>query len=210
MAVLLAAAANAQARVSQVFPTDDATVSSAYPDTNWWNAGVLLAAYGGAGADVRHAYLKFALPPARPGEMIKNASLQVYSADPGRAFTHWVNLYHVGSDGWNEFALTWSTAPAHDAEIIASRQVRQSHRTDFLIPATVFAADSDGVLSLALGIADESGADKQLAFHSEESWSSPRLTVVYGPYAPIPEPETWATLAAGLGILGALRRRPRA
>lgn len=211
----LGSVAPAAGALYQLAPVADASVVDQYPSTNYGLDKDLFVHFGSTAT--KRTYLRFDLSSIPVQETIVGATLYMYSAQGGVATTT-IDLHHVSDDAWIESSITWSSRPAFDAVVLASAttsppgSVPGSDEMSWSLPGSVFAADTDAQLSLLLKLENESGSDTA-TFSSKES----RLVNPIPPTAippalgvttmPIPEPEIWAMLLAGLGVVAWASRK---
>ena len=92
-------------------PTDDAYVSSAYPDTNFGDANSLISQY--SPTNQRQIYLKYNISSIPAGKRIVSAHLKLNAeiVDPNNSsFITWA-LSGYGGSGWTEQSITWQNRP---------------------------------------------------------------------------------------------------
>ncbi|MBW8383841.1 MAG: DNRLRE domain-containing protein, partial [Youngiibacter sp.] len=90
----------------------DAPVSSAYPNTNYVNMGLLKAGYG-ASSYVNRSYLQFTLPALTAADLIVDASLNLATytcvVTPRQ-----IEVYKVNS-AWSSSTITWNNKPSYNS-----------------------------------------------------------------------------------------------
>lgn len=98
--------------------TDDATISQANPDVNYWNNGTLQVTHDGHPTNVRRIYLKFDLNGINLDD-IRSGILQVYNIDT--RYNSTIMAYETDGNNteWNEGTITWNNAPAPGSAITA-------------------------------------------------------------------------------------------
>lgn len=96
----------------------------------------------------------------------------------------------------------------------ATGQVSSSHGESFVSSSSsdfaLFSQAGGGTLSLGLGatgLSNASGAGNLISQFATSAAGNVTVTYNYTAAAPVPEPETYAMLIGGLGLLGAVRRR---
>ncbi|HKQ97080.1 MAG TPA: DNRLRE domain-containing protein [Candidatus Polarisedimenticolia bacterium] len=142
---------------------DDASVRAANPGMNF-GSDPMLAAQGGASPI--NAYLGFDFTGSGRPVILAKLSARVAAGGGG-------NVTPVADVPWSESTITWATAPALGAPIVA---MPQSSR-DGTIAANVTAAmnaDTDGLISFGLTTA----ATQQATYLSKEGGQPPRLVLV--------------------------------
>lgn len=181
-------------------PAYDTYVRSDEPDTNYGSEGNLFVH---SGTNLKRTYLQFDLGSIPLGS-IREASLRLGFAEGARTGTA-IDLHHVADDTWNEFSLTWRSAPPPDLPAVGTATAEFGKvELTWNLPVSIFATDPDGRLSLLLKLADE-GLSDTATFYSKESV----LPLAHPPQLllSVPEPPG-AVLASGLGLaaLAAHRR----
>ncbi len=95
-----------------LYPTHDAKVESAGPDTNYNAQG--LAAAGPNPAYYRRSFLKFDLSGIPPDGSVASAYLLLYKDGEGGGgdTNRSVGAYRVSDDSWSETTITWNNQPS--------------------------------------------------------------------------------------------------
>jgi hypothetical protein len=186
-------------------PSADAYVSNEYPNSNYGDEDKLFVH---AGSNTKRSFLRFDLPVLAQNEVITGAALHLFFGQGGNAGTI-IDLHHVSTDDWSENAITWANKPAHEAAPLTSATTLLGNaEMTWNLPVTLFASDTDGRISLLLKLADETDNDTATFFSKEAAINPAVPPYLFLHTAPVPEPETWAMLLAGLGCLGwAARKR---
>lgn len=140
----------------------DATVDSNAPSTNFGAAPQLTTS---GGAQVRRAYLKFDLTAVPRPVAYAKLSLRVATTGAGGG-----NLNLVNDSSWAEGSITFGTAPAPGAAIVAVPQSSRDGEIDADVTAAVN-ADADGIVSFVLS----SPASQTAVYVSREGGQPPRL-----------------------------------
>jgi YD repeat-containing protein len=97
----------------------DAYVSSALPNTNYYQSNLLKTGYGSSSA-VDRTFIKFTnLPQIKSSEMITDACLEVVCCSTQGSH---VNVHEVLSD-WDSTTITWNNQPTYNSIIEDYRQV---------------------------------------------------------------------------------------
>lgn len=90
----------------------DAPVSSAYPNTNYVNMGLLKAGYG-ASSYVNRSYLQFTLPALTAADLIVDASLNL-ATYTSVVTPRQIEVYKVNS-AWSSSTITWNNKPSYNS-----------------------------------------------------------------------------------------------
>jgi hypothetical protein len=144
-------------------PTDDATILSAYPSRNTGAANSLQV----DSSPIKHFLLKFAVSGIN-GQAVLNAKLRLYNTNTSPIGGE---FYRVADNNWNEATVTWSNAPAADAQPISS--------LGSVSPGIWYEIDltslitGDGTYSLMVTSSSSNGAD----YSSKEGSFAPELVV---------------------------------
>lgn len=93
-------------------PSQDSYVKSDYPNTNYGNATVLRV----DGSPAEHTLLTFNISGVG-NRRVTSAKLRLYNTNSSASGG---DLYRVSDTSWSESSVTWSTAPAAQASLIAS------------------------------------------------------------------------------------------
>lgn len=108
---------------------------------------------------------------------------------------------------WSETSTTWNNFDFGNSTLLTNktvdgRRVNRGDQVSFLVPqASVQNWISNGASNFGVQLKSLTGRDIQWA--SRESGFAPTLTFTTA----VPEPETYAMLLAGLGLMGAVVRR---
>jgi hypothetical protein len=178
---VLVCTCNLMADVVTIYPSDDATVDSYSPGTNYGSSSSVSAGYGVLSAGVRRAYLKFDLSSVPAGRKIVSARVRLdasYVSIPAPG----LGAHYLADDTWGEGTITWNNAPTV-FEANASDTVTVSIDVDYwTVTEDVFDAyRNDGVFSVVMKSTNEGSATAAI-FYSQEAILSdwwPRLEVEY-------------------------------
>lgn len=151
------------------------------------NASATTANYGPdqqlavRGSSAYNAYLRFALPAAPTGMVLKSARLTVRtSSDPIAGSTDTLRVRAV-TGAWTETGVTWANRPAPDAAVLGSIVSPSAVQTDYSAALTVAAvgAHLGGTYDLALTSA---GTDSAWLWSRNAPGTSghPQLTLTFG------------------------------
>jgi hypothetical protein len=178
-----------------VTPTDDSTVSSAYPSTTAGRSTSLTA----DASPIRRGYIRFDLSGIQ-GTIVK----AVLELTPTAANTPGFTVHNVADSNWTESTLTYNNAPAMDATSFASSgPLRAGVPVDFDVTSLVASggvhtvALADNGSSWAAGLASSESttlAGPKLLLTVNRGTAMPPLafplrTTFYYPWFP----ETWGT-----------------
>jgi len=201
VAVLAAITGWAQAGSYTLSPTDDAKVREAAPSFNYGN-DVYLSLSDNTTAKKQYSFLKFDLTGIPTGEIITGAVLNLYEVS-GPTTPPSTNLFYVADDTWTNNGITWNNQPA-PTQLLDTQTVTELAWNTWSVPGSLFSTDTDGHLSLMVKLVSTNSTVIQLASQDiADSSKHPYLQVM----TVVPEPETWAMLLAGLGLVGAMARR---
>ncbi|MFG1810552.1 DNRLRE domain-containing protein [Streptomyces sp. NPDC049040] len=186
------AAGNTSARSASASATTPGTPTSTTLTVessadSYANAGAPSTTYGGnqqlavRGSSAYIAYLRFDLPAAPQGMVLKSAQLTVRtSSDAVANSTDPISVQHV-TDGWTEEGVSWTARPALDPAVIGTVPAPAALQTDYtasLDPAQLTAA-LGGAYDLAL---TATGTDSAWFWSREAPGTSghPQLALTYG------------------------------
>jgi hypothetical protein len=153
--------------------------------------------------------VRFDLSSIPAGSILNSAILTLYahSANPN---TGSISLYQITSD-WSEGTVTYNTRPTQGS-VVATLAPTYGPFTFNLtgIAQDWFDGDASnyGVITSDVHQRSQSGGRYYYRFYSKEAAGTqfdPLLTINYTP--PVPEPETYAMLLAGLLVIGVIARR---
>jgi hypothetical protein len=150
-------------------PSDDASVESAWPSTNFGAAPTLEV----DASPVQEFLLRFEVS-GLAGRTVQGATLRLRNTNSA---TSGGRVHATSQDSWIEETLTWANAPAADGAIVASIG-SVSAGNDYEIPLDPSAVTSDGVYSFRVVANSTDGA----TYSSKEAGSAtvPRLVLDVG------------------------------
>lgn len=113
-----------------VTPSDDVYVDNLFPTKGYGDLPVLIAQDTPSIPKSRnYAFLKFDLSRSLPSALLgtharpDNATLQMYVRLVSFSYNASIRVYRVPSNAWDELSVTWSTMPAYDSTVYASRDI---------------------------------------------------------------------------------------
>ncbi|WP_329171822.1 CBM96 family carbohydrate-binding protein [Streptomyces sp. NBC_01477] len=180
-------ARSAAARVTTPGTPVSTTVTVTAGADSYANAAAPGATYGSdqqlavRGSSAYTAYLRFTLPAAPAGTVLKSARLTVRtSADPLAPSADPLNVQHV-TGGWTEAGVTWANRPALDPAAIGALPAPTAAQSDYSAPLALPS------LSAALGrtydLALTSASTDSAWFWSREAPGTaghPQLALTFG------------------------------
>lgn len=92
----------------------DSYALSGYPDNNYYARPILKTGVD-ATAGVGRSFMRFALPQLKSGDMIVNATLNLYCYSTSTSSAT-VGAYQIMDTGWSSTGVTWRTQPVHQGE----------------------------------------------------------------------------------------------
>lgn len=186
------AAGNTSARSAAASVTTYGTATSAtltVEDSadSYANAGAPSAAYGAdqqlavRGSSAYTAYLRFGLPAAPAGMVLKSARLTVRtSSDALATSTDTLSVQHV-TGGWTESGVTWAARPALDPAVIGTLPAPAALQTDY--SASLAVSSLSGALGGPYDLALTSAGTDSAWFWSREAAGTsghPQLVLTFG------------------------------
>jgi len=184
-------------------PTDDAWVSSGFPNTNY---GTIYNMYNGWSPSygAQRNYLKFDLGEIPSNATIISAILKLnsrYGPSAGPSYTdtwHLIDAHPVNNDDWSENTLTWNNAPPMDPTVLDT----ENFRGDFWAGSYAWCywdvkthvenqiAGGNGIISIGLQGQNENVYESSGWFYTKDSGSS---YVQYWPHLEVSWMEAPAT-----------------
>jgi len=190
------------------YPSDDAFVYSAYPETEY-GLKITFLFVSDRSTYSKQTYLKFDLS-SLSGSIINSAALKLYKCNTS-TYERDVNLYRVAED-WDEETITWNNKPSNYSTIISSTSVKNGGIW-YTWTGEEF---KDLIQKWVDGTYDNYGMVLMTSYGGDyEFYSKEYFLSSYRPYleiesTPIPEPSTLillGSLATGLFGFAGLRRR---
>ncbi|WP_225847114.1 DNRLRE domain-containing protein [Streptomyces sp. HPF1205] len=180
-------AKSAVASVTTPGTPTSATVTVTDSADSYVNASAASANYGAdqqlavRGSSAYETYLRFALPTAPSGMVLKSAQLTVRtSSDPVAGSTDTLHVQAV-TGAWSETGVTWADKPALDTEVLGSITAPSVLQTDYSAALTTSAVQArlGGTLDLAL---TSPGTDSAWFWSRNAPGTSghPQLTLTFG------------------------------
>ncbi|MCX6030022.1 MAG: DNRLRE domain-containing protein [Chloroflexi bacterium] len=159
--------------------TEDATIDSAAPDTNYGSDPRLKVAYtAGRPATMQHALLRFNLAGQLPaGAVVDSASLTLRLAEAAGLTSVTIGAYTVSGE-WSEGRVTWNSRPATGLPSASAVVGTSTVDTTWDVTELARAWLSQGDHGLELR-GPEDGLSYARAFRSSEGEAWPRLAVIY-------------------------------
>lgn len=142
-----------------LYPTDDSSVSSGSPDTNFGGEGSLSTGtvdFGSTELSFYYSYLNFDISSLPANITIEKAELILitgYSVSSTKPICD-VNLYHVSNTNWSESSLTYSNRPTPSSTVIT------------ILRDVKFNIVSEQRLEVKYHLMDYSGTNYSLMVHS--------------------------------------------
>lgn len=152
----------------------------------------------------------------KAGDTIVSATLSIYVDNPGSGFT----MYDMLTD-WSQNAITWNsigsgiqangieagTAPLFS---IGANDGAENIGTGWLtidLTASLQAAQAGSVPGYGWAMIPFAAGSNGIDFHTSEYANANFRPLLSVEVMPVPEPGTWAMLAAGLALIGGVARR---
>lgn len=152
----------------------------------------------------------------KTGDTIVSATLSIYVDNPGSGFT----MYDMLTD-WSQSTITWnsigngiqangieaSTAPLFS---IGANDGAENIGTGWLtidLTSSLQAAQAGSVPGYGWAMVPFSAGSNGIDFHTSEYANANFRPLLSVEVMPVPEPGTWAMLAAGLALIGGIARR---
>ncbi|MYR92481.1 MULTISPECIES: LamG-like jellyroll fold domain-containing protein [unclassified Streptomyces] len=159
-----------------LLPTEDAYVNGVSPNVNYDDQQL-----ASRGTTPYLSYLRFTLPAAPAGQVLKGARLQFRtSSDPTAGSTDSHTVVPVAG-AWTESAVTYNSRPALSASVLGSITGATAVSTDYSVELTAPALG--GALGSAYSLALTSGGTDSLRIWSSEAGSAaarPQLVLTFG------------------------------
>jgi hypothetical protein len=123
------------------------------------------------------SYMRFAVPAAPSGKVLRSAALRITTTTDGKATSFQPHAVSLANNNWNESTLTWNTRPSLSTQLGTLASATTLNAT-YLVGLTPSGIPASTQVTLAISSAGTDSLSVWSANHSF-AWYRPQLVLTY-------------------------------